>query len=160
MGGYFNDQVQESLGTTYTGLPWSLQDYIEKRMRFTNDQEDEQRFSYLLARMHALAMRGPDSHAELCALIAQSFKAVEQKTRDRQWGLAWLWTGLPDPRPQGLFHRGLTHPIEHAAGIAYLREMQTLQNHRQGLFGGGPPPGNPRHGQGQEGGGLGARGRC
>ena len=43
--GYFNDQVQESLGTNYTGLPWSLQDYIEKRMRFANDQEDEQRFA-------------------------------------------------------------------------------------------------------------------
>ena len=135
--GYFNDQVQEALGTTYTGLPWSLQDYIEKRMRFTTDQEDEQRFAYILARMHALAMRGPDAHPELSALIAQSFKALEQKTRDRQWGLAWVWTGLPDPRPHGVFHRGLTHPIEHAAGIAYLRELQTLQSHRQGLLGGG-----------------------
>ena len=77
----------------------------------------------------ASALRGCDDGREA---IRQGFKAFEKGHRDRSdWTPAWLCTNLPDPRPPRRFARGLSHPSEHSAGVAYIREMQALQSHHE-----------------------------
>ena len=124
----FDDQLKKKLWSDTTGQPYSLLDYVFKRMRFGNDQGDLERVAHMLCMMYGIYKRGPDHHDALGAFIIQCFKATEQATKDKDWTLAWQWTGLEDPRPRR-FTRGLAHPAEFAASVAYLREMQTLQTH-------------------------------
>jgi hypothetical protein len=109
---------------------------VLQRMKFTQAEEDFERFAHIFANLHAIHRRGADSHEELGAAIRQGFKALEQGHRDHSdWTLAWLWTNLPDPKPPRRFARGLAHPSEHSAGVAYIREMQTLQGHHEKALG-------------------------
>jgi hypothetical protein len=127
---HFDSTIEEQLFAGITGKPWSLHDYVLQRMRFTQAEEDFERSAHIFAGLHAIHRRGPDSYEELGAAIRQGFKALEQGHRDRSdWTLAWLWTNLPDPKPPRRFARELAHPSEHSAGVAYIREMQTLQGH-------------------------------
>ena len=134
---HFNASIQEELGTDVTGMPWSLEEYTRRRLRFTQDQESEEKFAAIVHRMHALHLAGPDKWWELGALICQSYKSLEQVVRDRDWTLAWMWTGIQDPRPRGPLQRGLAHPLEHAAGLAHLKEMHTLHTQRAAAAGRG-----------------------
>ena len=62
------------------------------------------------------------------ARIGQYLKTIEQSTlAGGSWKMAWLLTGLPEPRPQGQINQGLTHPSEFAAGVAYLKETKVLE---------------------------------
>jgi uncharacterized membrane protein YgcG len=129
---HFDGTIEEQLFAGITGKPWSLYDYVLQRMKFTHAEEDFERFAHIFANLHAIHRRGPDSFDDLGAAIRQGFKALEQGHRDRSdWTLAWLWTNLPDPKPPRRFACGLAHPSEHSAGVAYIREMQTLQNHHE-----------------------------
>ena len=120
-----------------TGMPWSLEEYTRRRLRLAQDQEHEERFASIIHRLHALHTAGPDRWWEVGAAICQAYKALEQVTRDRDWSLAWMWTGIQDPRPRGALQRGLAHPLEHAAGLAYLRELHTLHTQRAAAAGRG-----------------------
>ena len=117
------------------------------------DQEDLLCMLHVLSMMHAVHRQGPEHYWELGALISQAYKAAEQAAKDRDWTLGWLWTGLPDPRPNRRLGRGLAHPSEHSAGLAHLRELQTLEQHRQLLAGKGDGKGGG--GGGYNGGGVG-----
>ena len=143
----FDRSVQESSFSHVTGLPWSLYGYARENVRFDHQQEDLEHATAIITALHALHRKGPEAYDELGAAISQGFKACEQAARDKDWTLAWLWTGLPPPRPQGRFTRGLAHPAEHAAGLAYLKEIKTLQEHREqvrgGAHGGGYGPHRP-----------------
>ena len=143
----FDRSVQESSFSHVTGLPWSLYGYARENVRFDHQQEDLEHATAIITALHAIHRKGPESYDELGAAISQGFKACEQAARDKDWTLAWLWTGLPPPRPQGRFTRGLAHPAEHAAGLAYLKEIRTLQEHREqvrvGAHGGGYGPHRP-----------------
>ena len=115
---------------------------------------------HMLAAMHAVHRRGEAHFWELGMLLDQCFKASEARLRDRDWTVGWALTGLPDPRPQPLAERGLSHPSEYAAGIARLKEMQALANYRATLGGQQPAPAKGQSkgawnagGGGQQGGG-------
>ena len=158
----FDRSIEESSFSHVTGLPWSLHAYTRENLRFNEQQRDLENCTYIFSALHAVHRRGPDAHWQLGAMLAQAYKAVEQASRDRDWTLAWLWTGLPHPRPQGRFQRGLAHPAEHAAGLSYLRELRTLQQHREEVSGGashnGFGPYRPTGGGGGGGGGGGSGG--
>ena len=79
----------------------------------------------ILCKMHALILGGPDNWRKLAALVVQSFKAMEHFTVERDWQLAWLLLDVPDPRPR--LARGLVHPQEQTAAVAYLREAHLLE---------------------------------
>ena len=72
----FNEAIQRELATDVTGMPWSLQTYTERRMRFAADQEAEERFVAFLCRMHSLHLAGPDQWWRLGATIVQAYKAM------------------------------------------------------------------------------------
>jgi hypothetical protein len=141
----FNASIQRELETDVTGLPWSLRTYVERRLRFAADQEAEQRFVAILCRMHALHLAGPDQWWRLGATIAQSFKALEHYTVERDWQMAWCWLDLPDPRPQPGLARGLASPSEHTAAVAYLREVHLLAAQRQAVAGRSAWPSSGEH---------------
>ena len=74
----------------------------------------------------------------MAAKIRQFLKATEASVREGDsWQPAWLYTGLPDPRPSALTRTGLAHPAEHAATISYMREVHTLEEHRKKMKGKG-----------------------
>jgi hypothetical protein len=141
----FNASIQRELETDVTGLPWSLRTYVERRLRFAADQEAEQRFVAILCRMHSLHLAGPDQWWRLGATIAQSFKALEHYTVERDWQMAWCWLDLPDPRPQPGLARGLASPSEHTAAVAYLREVHLLAAQRQAVAGRSAWPSSGEH---------------
>ena len=130
---HFDGTIDEQLFAGITGKPWSLYGYVIQWEKITHVEHDFEGFAHMFANLHAIHHRGPDSFDKLGAAIRQGFKALEQRShRDRyDWTLAWLWTNLPDPRPPRRFARGLAHPSEHSAGVAYIREMQTLQSHHE-----------------------------
>jgi hypothetical protein len=134
-----------------------LLEYTLRRVQFGRGQHDEdmERVMHLACNLHALHRRGPEHHEALGAAVGQLYKALEQRQRDSDWTLAWLWTGLPDPRPSMVYGRTLAHPAEHAAGIAYLKEMHTLAAHRALIAGGQMPQAYPTKGAGRGGGGYG-----
>ena len=68
-------------------------------------------------------------------MIIQCFKATEQSANDQDWLVGWEWTGLPHPRPQGRYSRGLSHAAEFAASISSLRETQVLMQYQANLRG-------------------------
>ena len=129
---HFDTSVWRTLRADITGAPWSLLDYVGRRMYFRREDDDLERVTHIFCHLHALHRAGPDQHAALGAAITQGFKALEQRMRDGVWTVGWLWTGIPEPRP-GPMTRSLAHPAEHAAAIAYVRELQTLQTFRSSL---------------------------
>jgi hypothetical protein len=129
---HFDDEIMRQCFAHVTGGSWSLYDYVLKRIQFTKEQEDLERVTHMFCALHAQHRLGPENHEALGATLRQCFKAVEQAARDKSdWTLAWLWCNMPDPRPRQRYARGLAHPAEHSAGIAYLRELSTLQNFRE-----------------------------
>ena len=155
---FFDQMIEQMLYAHLTNPPWSPYDYVLGRVRCQPEQEDLQRFLHPLASMHAVHRQMPGSHWALNAFTGQAFKACEQAIKDKDWTLGWRWTGLPDPRPNRRFAQGLTHPSEHAAGLAYLRELQTLEQHRLLLSGKGPGKGDGKGGWGAGAGGGGGGG--
>ena len=81
----FNSSIQRELETDVTGMPWSLRAYVERRVRFAQDQETEERMTMIICRLHALFLGGPDNWHRIGATIAQSFKSLEHYVRDRDW---------------------------------------------------------------------------
>ena len=57
---------------------------------------------------------------------------------DKDWALAWAYTNLPGLKSTSKVRRGAAHPVEQAAGMAYLKELKTLEEWRGGKRG---PPG-------------------
>ena len=131
----FDDSICRACYSDVTGLPWSLFSYMKERVQFEQWQGDLQRCAHLVASLHAIHRRGPQSHWELGAAIDTAFKSIEQAARDgSDWTLAWTWVDLPDPRPRSRYTRGLAHPAQYAAGLSYLKEVNTLQSHREALI--------------------------
>ena len=152
---HFDLSVKRTLRCDVTGAPWSLLDYTQRRVHFSPRDEDVEKVIHLLCHLHAVHRMGPDHHQALGAAICQCYKACEQRQRDGDWTLGWVWTGIPDPRPSPLYARTLAHPSEHAAGLAYLKELHALAAHRVALAAGPVvPPGG--RGRWQPGGGSGA----
>ncbi len=58
-------------------------------------------------------------------------KACEQCVLDKgDWALAWALVGLPDLRGTYRVRHGGAHPVEVSAGVAYLRELRTMEEWR------------------------------
>jgi hypothetical protein len=131
----FNSSIQRELETDVTGMPWSLRAYVERRVRFAQDQETEERMMMIICRLHALFLGGPENWHRIGATIAQSFKSLEHYVRERDWQVAWLWLDLADPRPRPGMSRGLARPAEHSAAVAFLREAHLLDAQRQAAAG-------------------------
>jgi hypothetical protein len=131
----FNSSIQRELETDVTGMPWSLRAYVERRVRFGQDQETEERMMMIICRLHALFLGGPENWHRIGATIAQSFKSLEHYVRERDWQVAWLWLDLADPRPRPGMSRGLARPAEHSAAVAFLREAHLLDAQRQAAAG-------------------------
>ena len=112
-------------------------DYTLRRIEWSKNDEDLEKFAHILSAMHACHRKGPEHFWELGAQIAQAYKAIEQRQRDGEWTVAWSWTGLVNPRPSKTYQRGLALPGEFAASVANLREMQTLSTYRSQLNKGG-----------------------
>ena len=126
---HFDERVRRELGSHVTGMPWSIQEYGRQRIRF-GSHVDLERFWTILREFHSLSLQGETTL--LGARIRQALKAVERAAQDNgQWDIAWLATGLPDPRPGRKFTHGLSHPAEVAAQAAYVREMASLEQARQ-----------------------------
>ena len=119
----FDQEVQCELFTNVTGSPWSLLEYVLRRLRFRPEDSDLEHVLHMFCALHVAHREGPSARWKEGMLIGQFFKATEQRLRDRDWLLAWTMTGLPEPRPRQQFQRGLAHPAEYAAGIARVQEM-------------------------------------
>ena len=115
------------LGCDVAGMPWSMTLYGRQRIRFRR-LEDHERFGEMLASLHAL--HRSQQYDLLVARIGQFLKATRQSVNaNGPWRLAWLITGLPDPRPRaGQAARGLARPAEFAASVACLRETEALES--------------------------------
>lgn len=134
---WLDQTTEEQMGSDVSGLPWSMAEYGRQKIRF-GKHADLEKFFAILAHLHAVHRRGPKYHALLGAKIGQALKAVQRCNADNgSWDIAWLGTGIPDPRPSRVMAPGLQHPAEMAAQAAYLREMHTLAATRQKLTGGG-----------------------
>ncbi len=84
---------------------------------------------HLLAEVHRLMQAGQTEHA--FAMTCQALKACEQVILDKgDWALAWSMVGLPDLRGTNRVRRGGAHPVEMSAGMAYLRELRTIEEWR------------------------------
>ena len=102
---------------------------------------------HLMLKAHRLLRRGQGDHAE--AFTYPALEMLEQVTSDRRdWQLAWAFSGLPELDSTGRVRRGAAHPVEVAAGMAYLKELRSVEEWRAGApkkkGGGGsegPPPG-------------------
>ena len=108
----------------------------KQRIKFGRLEEHE-RFWEMLSSLHAL------HRSQQCDLLGartgQFLKATQQSVNSNgSWRLAWLMTGLPDPRPRaGRAARGLSRPAEFAASVAYLRETEAFENALKRGGGGG-----------------------
>ena len=125
----FDNSVQQAVDPSGTGLPWSLDLYGQRRIVWHQGPggEDLERFFAMLAHLHALDRQG--KHTLVGAKIGQFVKAIEQVNLSKgRWEAAWLFTGLPDPRPKRRLDAGLAHPAEFAASVSYLREINTLDD--------------------------------
>ncbi len=78
----------------------------------------------------------------------QALKTLEQVTLDRgDCQLAWAFSGLPDLKR---VRRGAAHPVEVAAGMAYLKEIRAVEEWRaaaprgKGNRKGGDQEGSPK----------------
>ena len=73
----------------------------------------------IMTHLHGLMLQGKNDLA--MARVCQAMKAIETSVASGgRWDLAWLYTGLKDPRPR-FIDRGLAHPAEFAT-----KEVQTV----------------------------------
>eukprot|EP00971_Amphidinium_carterae_P200657 3981818-Amphidinium_carterae.2 len=55
-------------------------------------------------------------------------KAVEQTVlHNGSWRVSWALTGLPEPRPGGALHQGLSSPAEIAASVQYMKDARAIE---------------------------------
>eukprot|EP00971_Amphidinium_carterae_P209106 4148420-Amphidinium_carterae.1 len=114
-------------GALHTNLPWTMELYAERNIRFGRLEGHERVFA-MLAHLHGLARSG--QHALLAAKVGQFLKATELSVQcGGAWKLAWVLTGLPEVRSQSasMLGRGLGMPSEYAAIVSYLKDMATLE---------------------------------
>ncbi len=106
------DAIQCELASDVTGLPRSLQTYVERRLRFAQDQEVEERFvaTLSLCRLRSLRLGGTGQWWRMERCLHE---------RDWQWrGCGWMCP----TRGRALAYFGGLRPLEHSAAIAYPRE--------------------------------------
>ncbi len=100
-------------------------EYGRRFIRFGHLEEHE-RMWCLLTHLHGLMLQGKNELA--LARVCQSMKAVETSVASGgRWDLAWIYTGVKDPRPRFL-EKGLAHPREFAASASYLKEMRSVHD--------------------------------
>ena len=81
------------------------------------------------------------SHEQLQAYLVSYLKCLQQAALDKgDWALGWSYTNLPQLESTSRVRRGGAHPVEQAAGMAYLKELRTLEDWREGKRGGGTAP--------------------
>eukprot|EP00971_Amphidinium_carterae_P147226 2917509-Amphidinium_carterae.1 len=117
----------KACGALNTNLPWTMELYGERNIKFGRLEGHERTFA-MLAHLHGLARSG--QHALLSARIGQFLKATELAVQcGGAWKLAWLLTGLPEVRSQSasMLGRGLGMPSEYAATVSYLKDLHTLE---------------------------------
>eukprot|EP00971_Amphidinium_carterae_P122873 2432217-Amphidinium_carterae.1 len=117
----------KACGALHTNLPWTMELYAERNIKFGKLEGHERIFS-MLAHLHGLARSG--QHALLAARIGQFLKSTELAVQcGGAWKLAWLLTGLPEVRSQSasMLGRGLGMPAEYAATVSYLKDLHTLE---------------------------------
>ena len=115
-----------ALGADHTGLPWTMELYADRMIRFRN--EHLERTWAFLAHLHGLSRRG--EHLLLAARLGQFLKATELAAQcNGSWKLAWAMTSLPEVRScsAGSVGKGLAMPAEYAATVAWLKDQQTLE---------------------------------
>jgi hypothetical protein len=118
-----SEAMQTALGCHITGMPWSAEEYGRRHIRFGRLEEHERMWT-IMTHLHGLMLQGKNDLA--MARVCQAMKAIETSVASGgRWDLAWLYTGLKDPRPR-FIDRGLAHPAEFATNVAYLKEMQTV----------------------------------
>eukprot|EP00971_Amphidinium_carterae_P324575 6450858-Amphidinium_carterae.1 len=125
--GQIDMAAAKACGAYYTRMPWSMELYAERCIRF-NRLEGHERMFALLAHLHGLSRGG--QHALVSARIGQFLKAVELSVQSGgSWKLAWHLTGLPEVRSQSanMIGRGLGLPAEYSATVAYVRDMNTIE---------------------------------
>ncbi len=158
-----SEAMQTALGCHITGMPWSAEEYGRRHIRFGRLEEHERMWT-IMTHLHGLMLQGKTDLA--MARVCQAMKAIETSVASGgRWDLAWLYTGLKDPRPR-FIDRGLAHPAEFATNVAYLKEMQTVHTALGGAgaagpgFGGGGGGGaGSGSGNGKSGAGSGGYGR-
>ena len=129
---YYNDFTRRECGDEEGG--WSACLYGKRHIDFGKMTDVEHSF-YMMAEVHRLLMKNQRDHA--LAFVCQSLKALEQVTLDRgDWALAWSYTNLPTLKSTARTRRGGAHPVEQAAGMAYLKELRALEEWRRDKGGG------------------------
>ncbi len=120
---------------------WSAVEYARRRIEFTAPRfTDLERCFHMLAEVHRLLNAGQTDHAY--AMVCQSLEACEQTVLDKgDWALSWAMVGLPDLRGTNRTRRGGAHPVEMSAGMAYLRELGTIEEWRSTPAGKNGPKG-------------------
>jgi len=137
-------------------LPWDAAEYGRRYLRF-NKLYDLERAWAMMAHLHTLYMGGEDNFDAIGAKVCQFMKSIECAAQCQgRWDLAWLYAGLPEPRPRAL-DRGLAHPVEFAANVAYLKELRTVEDVLRGKMGKDDDEGDELDGGG---GGNGGRDRA
>ena len=131
----FNDHMAREVGAEDTGGSWTAAEYARRRINF-GKMHDVRHAYFMMAELHRLLHRRDVDHAE--AFLAQCLKGLEQVTLDNgDWSLGWALTGLPEIDVTRN-RRGGAHPVEMAAGMAYLKELKTMEEWRSsGQRGGG-----------------------
>ena len=131
---HYNEFLRKQLGAEELGTGWSAAEYGRRRIEFTAPRYTDMEHCFqMLAEVHRLLNAGQTEYA--FALVCQSLKACEQVILDKgDWSLAWSMVGLPELRGTNRVRRGGAHPVELSAGMAYLRELKTIEEWR------GSPP--------------------
>ena len=124
---WFDLAVARRLGCDVTGMPWSLQEYGRQQIRVGQLDTHEYMWT-MICTLHSL--HRSNQVALLGAKLGQYAKAIEASVRAKgRWEYAWLFTGEEDPRAKGAGRRGLTHPAEFAAAVAYTKEVRALEEY-------------------------------
>ena len=129
--------MAHALGADVSGLPWTGEMYAQKHIRFGKNVDIERAY-LIMCQLHLIHRRGVKHYALMGAKLRQGMKALETANNcGGNWELAWLYTGLPEPRPNNKVSRGIAHPGEFAANVAYLKEVRSLEDSLK-LRGGAP----------------------
>eukprot|EP00971_Amphidinium_carterae_P347788 6489977-Amphidinium_carterae.4 len=144
-----------ALGCQHTNLPWSAARYFQERVNF-GKHHDLERFAHLICHLHSL--HRTQQHDLLGARLAQYLKAIEQTVlHNGSWRVSWSLTGVPEPKPSGSLHQGLTTPHELAATVQYLKDAKLVEElvrketappFGQQSTSSGPAPQTPQNSQG------------
>eukprot|EP00971_Amphidinium_carterae_P220048 4368088-Amphidinium_carterae.2 len=117
----------KACGAFHTNLPWTMEMYGERNIRFGRLEGHERLFA-MLAHLHGLARAGQGPL--MAARVGQFLKATELSIQcGGSWKLAWVLTGLPEVRSHSanMLGRGLAMPAEYAATVSYMKDMATLE---------------------------------